>query len=336
MDTLAEVKSVKFLYNGMKINNGKLVKLEYKLLDNGIYMEQTEGGREDIPGMLFGEMRGRFDDITNETMESSVLVPKSHPLYDYVYDAYRRLKLKQKKQWLNQARKWAIQDPTRECWVKNTENEIAKLESEAKKGQPSAMEIRATILQMRAMVKKQQEEEEAREKAELEAEIRKWEEAVEQGRQYVESVLQKYPKEEGEPEVKILWSEDAAFASFTKNDQTFSMGLRAAETIICHLDLKKNAERLGENGGGYNKTKIRILMKNEKGEVCTYELRYDLGDNDGGLIKHIRTVGNYYLHHNKYGYDMTTEETKKNAQNFLEWADLLEAKLKEFGYTEMN
>jgi hypothetical protein len=87
--------------------------------------------------------------------------------------------------------------------------------------------------------------------------------------------------------VKICWSEHPAFYSW--DDDTLKLSVKAAELIFTELDKKPV-------GGGYYKTKFNIILDGD--EENGYIGRYDLGDEEGGLINHILNFANYEYKNN--------------------------------------
>lgn len=166
-------------------------------------------------------------------------------------------------------------------------------------------------------------EEEARQIAEQEAaekrqaEMRaKVEQQIQEGRAYIEKISRQHPTRPGEPVVKIRWSEHPAFYSW-END-ALNLSPAAAEIILGHYDL----ERAEDGAPGYDKTKFLIIWTDEAGETNSYEGRYDLGDNDGGLVSHIRA---FAACRRKHLYNSTPEEAEEEAKGIEAVADLLAA-----------
>lgn len=84
----------------------------------------------------------------------------------------------------------------------------------------------------------------------------------------------RFPISDGSPVVRFCWSEHPAFYDWKDNE--LEVSLRAADMIFTELDKKPM-------GGGYYKTKFEII---ESGDTI-YAGRYDLGDEEGGLFKHM-------------------------------------------------
>lgn len=139
----------------------------------------------------------------------------------------------------------------------------------------------------RGMTKEEQEEAERQNQQEeekrLEEERAEVKRQTDEGRKFIIDTAEKYPIHGGHPALTICWSEHPAFYSW--KDDELKLSIAAAEIILKTLDDERH-----ESGElGYEKTKF-IIEYTENGEQRTYEGRYDLGDGDGGLIRHIRDL----------------------------------------------
>lgn len=94
----------------------------------------------------------------------------------------------------------------------------------------------------------------------------------------------------------------------------------AAEIIFKTLDEKISAEQ----ERGYDETSFSIAYTNADGEQDTYKGRYDLGDNEGGLIAHIRSFGAFLRDKCNFGSGKPTDEDKETGAAIVAVADLLE------------
>ena len=137
-----------------------------------------------------------------------------------------------------------------------------------------------------------------------------------EGRAFVEQTAAAHPILEGAPVVTIEWSEHPAFYSWEDGDLKLSVA--AAEIVLRHFDEERAERNASEGRGGYYKTKFVIEYTADDGERHTYEGRYDLGDNDGGLIAHIRAFAESKR---KPGYFHDEEA----AEEIMALADILEA-----------
>ena len=148
-------------------------------------------------------------------------------------------------------------------------------------GQPTALDL-AQIRQAA------QEAENARREAEHQEELADRERVLNarnEGRRYIEAVAAEHPITEGAPVVLIHWSEHPAFYSW--DDDELELSMAAADIILARYDAEAAADK--EKKFSYYKTKFSITWTDENGEECSYNAgRYDLGDNEGGLVNHIR------------------------------------------------
>lgn len=151
----------------------------------------------------------------------------------------------------------------------------------------------------------------AAQEAELDAARREAEKLAAAGEEIIRAALDTYPLRPGDPSVTVEWSEAGAFRSW--GDGAPVMSIAAAETAFRKLDAMRHASGLG----GYDKTKFRIDYTRD-GEPCGYTGRYDLGDNDGGIIAHIRALAEYDAKR------ATTDEAKQSAAARAAVADFLE------------
>lgn len=190
----------------------------------------------------------------------------------------------------------------------------ATLEAMTDPGQPTAEDLAEIDRQ-------QQEAENARRAAEHEEELREREKMLNarcNGRRLIEAEQDAHPIKEGEPVVCINWSEHPAFYAW--DEDALILSLEAAENILHRLDAEQNATRETEQGHGwYYKTKFTITGKDESGEEFSYTGRYDLGDNDGGLIEHIRAFAEYYRTHDNFGHDILHPEESTEQTRFAEY-----------------
>lgn len=323
--------SIKFFYNGIKINGqNKLIRCFYSL-DNSnresgpcvtIY---AKGYGAELPGDLF-TVKNDTDLYTDYFDTDSATVTPAHPLYKYARAAALKAamrgepeyiaKLKQSEQDAKTSGRyhWRSADAIRaeidqrQAQLDRNAAELATLP----KGHPTAADVEAvhemnTAAESARLAREHAEQLERREKA-----IR----TRNENRAFIEQTAAAHPITEGAPVVTVEWSENAAFTDGEK----FSVA--AAEIIFKTLDEKIHADP----ERGYDKTSFTIDYTNQDGEADTYKGRYDLGDNDGGLIAHIRNYGKFYMEKGRFGTGPTDEDRKMGA-DIVAVADLLD------GYT---
>ena len=311
--------SIKFFWNGIRINGEKsLIKCSYSLDNHRDHKEcvtiyaDSYGG--ELPRDLF-EVHNETDLYTDYFDKDSATLTPEHPLYKYVRYAAAKAELRH----LSRHIKYMENNPyySKEE-IEAKKERLAQYEAIEDPGHPKASDLEA-VYAMRLAA------ENARIAAEHEAQLKAREEALRQrneGCAYIKKIAKEHPIKKGEPVVTINWSENPAFYSW--EDGELKLSVAAAEIILKHFDEEVHAA--GDRG--YDKTSFTIEFVNEDGEQDTYEGRYDLGDNDGGMIEHIRAFGNYYLNKGQYGNGNVSDEDREAGEAIIRFADMLE------GYTE--
>lgn len=309
--------SIKFFWNGIKLNGSReLIKCFYSLDNNCEHSPSVsiyaKGYGAELPRDVF-VVSNDTDIMTDYFDTDSATLTPAHPLYKYARAAALKAEIRHAEKHLSYCESRAVPGLwMADYYAGEAEHCRDRLNSYRAEldhlptGQPTAADLAA----VEAMNLAAETERIAREHAEQIAAREKYLAARHDGRVFIEQQMQKFPIEQGAPVVRIQWSESPAFASWGENELVLSVA--AAETILAHYDAEKAAEE-----GGYNKTKFLIEYAGENGEPCTYEGRYDLGDDEGGLIAHIRNFG-------AGGYGLTDEERAEYAA----FADML------YSYTE--
>ena len=324
--------SIKFFYNGIKINGeNKLIRCFYSL-DNStresgpcvtIYAKGYGG---QLPGDLFA-VENDTDLMTDYFDTDSATLTPAHPLYPYARAAALKSAMRGEPDYiakLEQDYQQTQQQPGRYHWRKPEDiraeidrrrEKLAAMEQELQrlpKGHPTAADVEAvhdmnTAAETARRAREHAEQLERREKA-----IR----TRNENRAFIAEIAAAHPITDGAPVVTVEWSENAAF----EDGEKFSVA--AAEIIFKALDEKIHADP----ERGYDKTSFLIDYSDADGEPDTYKGRYDLGDNDGGLIAHIRNYGKFYMEKGRFGTGPTDEDHKMGAA-IVAVADLLD------GYT---
>lgn len=108
---------------------------------------------------------------------------------------------------------------------------------------------------------------------------------VEKRKEYLSEI----EKNNGEPVVKVVWSE----SSDVLDNHYYT--LSEANLLFGEIDEQVHKERevSGYDGNWYYKTRFEIAYLHNN-EVCIYEGRQDFGDGDGTLIEHISAWADYY------------------------------------------
>lgn len=289
-------KGVRFLLNGIKVDGGRLVSCWYSVDENSVTIYANDYGAQ-LPRDYF-TVKNDTDSYTDYFCKDSATLTPEHPLYRFARFVALKGIMKGKtyhKPTPEQTEEWArMSDP----------------------GQPTAADFAAVEEMKTAAESARIAAEHAEQLAEREKMLRKRSE----GRQFIEQTAAKYPIKDGAPTVEIPFSENPAFYSWTESrDVTRTeitinadgtqekreiveeprrrliLSVAAAEIVLKHFDEEVHAEQRG-----YDKTDFIVRWSDaETGEEQSYEGRYDLGDNDGGLIAHIRAFGQSTLHDEK-------------------------------------
>ena len=309
---------IAFYWNGIKVD-GKLVTCYYSTNNDSsvaLYAKEYSG---DLPRDLF-EVINESDSYTDYFEKDRATIKSDHPLYKYA----RYAAIKSKVHELNRSIKWkenriasgSCSATMIDCYKKEIaadKERLANYEKEANPGQPTQEDLDL-------IDKARQEAENARKAAEHEEELREREKYLNDrcnGRKLIEKMQETYPIEEGKPVVTILWSESPKFAAY--EDGELKLSVAAADVVLRTFDKERVAE-YGEHSG-YDKTKFQIDFINKDGEQDNYIGRYDLGDNENGLIDHIRSFGKWYLTHDQFGHELETPlETNENVE-FANWLE---------------
>lgn len=94
------------------------------------------------------------------------------------------------------------------------------------------------------------------------------------------------------------------------------LSVPAAERVLSLLDQACADRNQREERGGYYKTSFVLRYTGDDGEPHTYSGRYDLGDDDGGLIAHIRAYGEWLQ-----SFDAPGEDNKQRGAEVVALAD---------------
>lgn len=298
----ADQDHIRIYYNGIKIDGGKLIKCGYSLDNNAEHAESVSiyaHDYEDLPRDLL-PVENNSDGYTDYFDNDHAYITPVHPLYKYfrytgmkarARDAEKRLQTVQTELDSGHER-WKGQFEAYRRELERLNAEIEEYKAATDPGQPTAADL-AAIDQQRQ--ERENAERAARHLEELEERERVLN-ARNNGKHFIKEIDKQYPVTIGDPVVTIEWSEHPAFYDWNDKD-ALKLSVAAAEIILKTLD----AERHKQPRGGYDKTSFRIDWKDENGEEMQYNGRYDLGDNDGGLIAHIRSIGEWERTHKEHG-----------------------------------
>lgn len=282
------MKSIKVFYNGFKVNGEK------ELIKASFSIEKDSSGHEyayiyardydNLPRGFF-EVVNETDSMTDYFDTDHAKIDSGHPLFKYIkynalksdYMYYKRLLKNWKENYYHHFTK------------EEYEHKVSEFEALEDVGHPTEEDIRAIdeMWERRRIAKEEAErkEEEAREAnafiEELETEVA------------VHGISDMYPIVNGEPTVKIEWSERNGI----EDGSVWS--LKAANRIFEILDTRQHENE----HGGYEKTKF-LIEYFHNGEKRTYEGRYDIGDGEGELLNHIYNFGEWYRTHDQFGHEL--------------------------------
>ena len=275
-------KGIKFYYNGIKVDCGNLIKCSYyydcSTKNVNIY---ADGYGSTLPREYFC-VKNDTDLYTDYFDKDRATLTPDHPLYKFaLYAAYKEA-----------------------ARFKHSTNQIPE---QTNPGQPTAADL-AAVADMNIAA------ENARREAERQEEIEEREKVLKEraeGRRYIEQMQEQHPIKDGEPVIIIPFSEYPGFYSWTEakphtkfictvNDdgtrttrkeeqkpEPLTLSLSAADEIFNHFDSLVSSE------SGYYKTDFIIKYTDENGDPATYEGRYDIGDQDGGIVEHVKSFGEY-------------------------------------------
>lgn len=301
--------AIKFFHNGIRVNGSReLCKVFYSIDGRhdgkpGVMIyERSNNYNVRIPRDLFGVVNDS-DSMTDYFENDRAAVFADHPLYGFIRACAIRAWLKQEEPCVQKLRvelaqaeagkspSWSWRKPenireelsNRERLINERCAELAALPQ----GQPTAADVAQAV----AIVAEQREEArralEAKEAAEQAAREAEFTAQVKEAQEAVERYSQQYPVTDGAPYVVIEWSE------YPGIDEGLTLSVPAADRILAQLDAARADRNRVENSGGYDKTSFTVHYPGDDGEWDTYGGRYDLGDDEGGLIAHIRSFGEW-------------------------------------------
>ena len=262
--------SIRIYWNGIKVNGGDLVKCYYGISDDELTIHARD--YKDLPREFF-EVINESDSMTDYFVQDHASITPDHPLYKFF--RYAALKC----------------IATGHNYRKPTEAQAAEWNTTKDPGQPSEADAEAARSYRANQIEEAKKAKEAKKAAEQEAEAKRCEYQRGQA-EFIRKTAKAHPIMEGAPVVTILWSEHPAFYGW--EDGELRLSVAAADIILGAFDDEQHTAR--ENGvdqfgpvlWGYYKTKVRIDY-NMFGKAESFEDRYDLGDNYGGLVNMIAT-----------------------------------------------
>jgi hypothetical protein len=333
-----KTSTIRFFSNGIRVNGlRELCKVCYSIdgRHDGrecvtIY-ERSNNYNVRIPSDLF-DVENDTDIMTDYFDTDSVCIYPDHPLYPFARAAALQAELKKEEPYTQTLREELVKAQNRKhVWhwrtpdvirqeIEGREERIARYRAELAalpSGHPSPAQVAeavAIIAERRDAVRIAAKQAEEAKQAEARAEYEKEHEA---GKTIIAEAVGRFPLKDGEPHVVINWSEHPSL------EEGLTLSVPAAEYILSHLDARRAEANKRNNGGGYDKTSFTVHYING-GEPCTYEGRYDLGDDDGGMIAHIRAHAEYVKGCN---WIPNAKEHSKGASDLADMLDSLCAPL---------
>ena len=273
--------TLKFYYNGIKVNNGNLLKGFYSLNNDGNAVT-FYADHDDLPCDMF-PVENNTDYYTDYFEDDRFTITADHPLFRFAKSAAIVAHRK------SNARSVAHYEKRRDKYAKNSQywkmfdryaNEArAKMDLFGiveKIEQPTEKDLEA----VREMNIAAENARKARELAEEQERREKYLAELNENKNFVLETIKAHPFNDPQNYVIIEWSELPGLA----DDENLPLSIAAAEIILKHFDEKKAAKERG-----YAKTRFIIHFIDENGNADTYAGRYDLGDNDGGLVAHVES-----------------------------------------------
>lgn len=300
--------TIKFFRNGIKINGGKLIPCWYSM-DNRdkektpcVNIYQKKCISEDLPRDVF-VVRNDTDITTDYVEPDSTCLYENHPLYKYARVAAIKASTRGEEKYIDSLRS-RLQRPERwPGYYESTKEDISQREAlynkymgelaDLPKDHPSPATVNMAAWHMYWIRWAAEQEAEANRRAEEAARRAEVERETAAGEALIRAAMAQYPTPAADsdaPRVIIQWSEHPAFYSYADNELVLSY--TAAEIVISTLDKQRAEKNRAEGRGGYDKTSMLITWPD--GCIQKYELRYDLGDDDGGIYSHIKAFGENY------------------------------------------
>lgn len=315
---VCDQERIRIYYNGFKMDGDKAltVKVHYSIDRTTGAVHVYAQDYADLPRDLF-EVRNDTDIYTDYFDNDSAVVEPSHPLYKYIIYAAKKADALQAKKAAEHYRRYNAKrghEFYSPADIAKVEERAAALSTLTDPGQPTAADLAEIDRQRTEAENARREAEHAAELAAREEELRTRARSL----RFIDAVVAEYPATKDEPTVAIEWSENAALDSIgdeETNDKPVRLSITAANIIFDTLDKERGA------GGGYWKTAFAIYAAEAEGGEKVYSGRYDIGDQDGGLIAHIRAYGEYKADENKKPclfrpQTMTDEEWAKAVEDY--------------------
>lgn len=232
--TQNKTESVRFYYNGLRVNGErKLTRCCYTLdnrHDGAECVTIYATGYDDLPRDIF-PVENDSDSYTDYFEHDRATLFPDHPLYKFARYAAMKANACSNNKSIERVSK-KISGMSREPWagyidalkadIARWQRETADFNAAEDPGQPTAADVEACHALRVA-------EENARREKEHEEELQRREKALNEqnnGRRFIEQTAAEHPIEEGQPVVRIHWSEYPAFYSWKDDELVLSALIR--------------------------------------------------------------------------------------------------------------
>lgn len=272
-----KTESIKFFWNGIKVNGGKLIRTWYSIdnINDPQAVSISARDYDHLPGDVFSVSND--SDIYTDYFDSDhATIEAGHPLYIPALVAALKCELRMVESNIRCAQKRIARGSS--YWEKSID-EYTQKAARYRSMLQSLPDKQPTAEDLAAVAALRLEEETARKAEEHERELQEREKELNEraeARRIVRETAERYPLDDAAAvRVVIKWSESDAFVG-----ENLIFSVPAAEIILRTLDERR------AGGLGYDKTSFVVEYPEGR-----YEGRYDLGDGEGGLIEHIRKFG---------------------------------------------
>ena len=273
--------TLKFYYNGIKVNNGNLLKGFYSL-NNDASAVTFYADHDDLPRDVF-PVENNTDYYTDYFEDDRFTISADHPLFRFAKSAaivaHRKSNARSVTHYEKMRDRHAVGSQYWKMFDRYANEARAKMDLFGiveKIEQPTEKDLEA----VREMNIAAENARKARELAEEQERREKHLAELNENKNFIIETVNAHPFNDPQNYVVIKWSELPGLA----DDENLPLSIAAAEIILKHFDEKEAAKECG-----YAKTSFIIHFIDENGNADTYEGRYDLGDNDGGLVAHVES-----------------------------------------------
>lgn len=312
---VASLHSVRFLWNGIKVDES-LIKVNYYLNSDGslLICDESYTG---LPCWLF-TVRNNSDVYSDYYDNDKATIQKDDPLYRYAVHAYYKAK---KHNIVHYIKVW---EKRRRSMVSKSDYEaLTQIERTLKECEDPGP-VPETVLDL-IDLHREQEAERIRKQQEDEREEarREYERQVFDGTETANYFRKRYPLQPGKASVLIGFSE----SPYLRTSRWTLFSLKAADKLLAYLDGIFPAD------AGYDKTDFYIFTDQPKEPEggwehasidCAYKGRYDIGDREGGIIRHISSYADFYAEHGFTGSG-PDDQSREHAQELREFITAITA-----------